>query len=227
MTRFQLRQRSLRAYWRIYLCVGLGAAITTGLITGALILGDSLEYSLRSEALSRLGAVHQALDASGRIFRSDLASEISGEVRAPVSPALKAHGMASTPDGSRLASSVQLLGIGGSMKALGAPEALRQIEKGEVIVTLQLAQRLGVQAGDEIVVRIPRATAMPGGSPMARPSSAPTPIRLRVAGVTPPRSLGDFRLHREAHPPLNAFVDLSWLQTRLELPGSANLLLVG
>ena len=53
--------RSLAYFWRINLAVLLGVAIATAVLTGALIVGDSVRESLRHLVLHRLGGIDYAL----------------------------------------------------------------------------------------------------------------------------------------------------------------------
>ena len=48
-------RRSLSYFWRIQLAVLFGAAVATAVLTGALLVGDSVRGSLRDLTLDRLG----------------------------------------------------------------------------------------------------------------------------------------------------------------------------
>ena len=50
-------KKNLLYYWRINLAVLLGAAVATVVLTGALLVGDSVKGSLRDLILDRLGNV--------------------------------------------------------------------------------------------------------------------------------------------------------------------------
>ncbi len=68
-------RRSLIYFWRIHLAVALAAAVTTAVLTGALLVGDSVRGSLRQLTLERLGKIDYALVAQ-KFFREELANEI-------------------------------------------------------------------------------------------------------------------------------------------------------
>ena len=57
MTLRQLLFRSLKFHRRGNLAVLLGVAVSAAVITGALLVGDSLRGSLRDQALRRIGWV--------------------------------------------------------------------------------------------------------------------------------------------------------------------------
>ena len=71
----RLLLHSLRFHWRGNLAVFLGVAVGTAVLTGALLVGDSLRGSLRALTLNQLGWVDQAM-VTGRFFREGLAREL-------------------------------------------------------------------------------------------------------------------------------------------------------
>ncbi len=71
----QIAIRSLAYYWRSNLAVALGVAAATAVLTGALIVGDSMRASLRSLTIERLGKIDELLVSQG-FFRAELESEI-------------------------------------------------------------------------------------------------------------------------------------------------------
>src|SRR5438105_3515571 len=91
MTRGGLALRSALHHWRGNLAVLLGVAVGTAVLTGALLVGDSLRGSLRDLTLQRLGWVDNAL-VGGRFIREDAANGLPGE---RVCPAILLRGAAS------------------------------------------------------------------------------------------------------------------------------------
>src|SRR5271165_671062 len=63
LTSQKLVLRNLTYHARGNLAVALGVAVGSAVLTGALLVGDSLRESLRARSLSRLGWVHQTLSA--------------------------------------------------------------------------------------------------------------------------------------------------------------------
>src|SRR5262249_1353489 len=70
-------------FWRGNLAVLLGVAVGTAVLTGALLVGDSLRGSLRDLAQEQLAWVDHALVA-GRFFRQKLASELGAVQFSPI-----------------------------------------------------------------------------------------------------------------------------------------------
>ena len=100
--------RSLAHYWRINLAVMLGGAVATSVLTGALMVGDSVRGSLRDLTLDRLGRITDALVAD-RFFRQDLAGELASSGEAEVAPIVFLRGAAVSDSGAR-ASLVAIIG---------------------------------------------------------------------------------------------------------------------
>ncbi len=64
--------RNLRYYWRTNLAVVAGVATAVAVLSGALLVGESVRESLRDLVVQRLGATDVVV-ASDRFFREDLA----------------------------------------------------------------------------------------------------------------------------------------------------------
>ncbi len=73
--RIPLARRSLTFYWRAHVAVALGVAAAGAVVTGALLVGDSMRASLREVALRRLSDVEYALVAPS-FFRQALADDL-------------------------------------------------------------------------------------------------------------------------------------------------------
>ena len=113
--------RSLIHYGRVQLAVVLGAAVGTAVLTGALLVGDSVRGSLRDLTLDRLGRIDLAMSAH-RFFRAELAREMAatpgaGEVEMVV-PAIVLRGTATHGDTRARATEIAVLGIDEGFAAL-------------------------------------------------------------------------------------------------------------
>src|SRR5260370_7475679 len=98
MTFFRLLLRNLHYHWRGNLAVFLGVALGTAVLTGALLVGDSLRGSLESLTLDQLGWVSSVM-VPNRFFTDALASNLNPQRDANVdaTPALPLPRIAS-PD---------------------------------------------------------------------------------------------------------------------------------
>ena len=75
-------RRSLIHFWPLHLAVVAGAAVATAVLTGSLVVGDSIQASLRDLTLERLGRIEEAVTGE-RLFAGELAERL-GETAVPV-----------------------------------------------------------------------------------------------------------------------------------------------
>ena len=235
MTVWTLLRRSLAYYWRTHMTVALGVAVCSAILSGALLIGDSIRTTLRSLALLRIGRVELALSPGDRFFRTQLAEDLQQGLHVPTAPVIRLHSVAATPDSAARASGVQLLGVDARFWSL-APRTLDVAEPplssnavlpGQVALSARLAAHLGVRAGDPVVLRVERPSDLPRDIPLALTSEAYAAFRLTVSSIVSDADFGRFNLEASAAPPFNAFVPIDWLCEQLGLPGRANLLVVG
>jgi ABC-type lipoprotein release transport system permease subunit len=216
----------LRYYRRSHFGVLLGTLLAAAVLTGSLLVGDSVDGSLRKAALQRLGSIEYALYTPGRFFSAGLADRNPGTVAA-----LQLRGIAlfqgleagSNDGGIKQINRVQVLGV--SSNAWKFCDRNFQCLENEVLLGKKLASALGADAGDEISLRIEKPGLLPGDAPLASQKEDRTVrARLRVARILGDDELGRFSLSANQQAPFNAFVNLRWLQDRVGLDGKANLL---
>lgn len=219
--------KSLRFYWRTNVAVLMAVVVATGVLTGALVVGDSVQYTLRKTLEARLGDAQFAVMPQDRFFRAELADDLEEQLGGTVVPVLQVAGIITNADGSRRVNRVQVLGVDEKFYAIGPgpnPFAERAVEG--VFVSEPLARGLGVTVGDEVVVRVARPGMMPRDIPLASDEDLTIASRVEVRMVAGPSVFGRFDLQANQTAPLNVFVPLKWLGERIEQPGRANMLLV-
>jgi hypothetical protein len=227
---------SLRFHWRTHLAVALGVAAATAVLTGALLIGDSVRGSLRHLVLDRLGRIDAVLILD-RFFRQEMASELaeSKPLEAPGSLAVPAilfpsASVAATGDsGRKLAAGVLVVGSNDSFWQLNAsgPLVKRPPARGEIILNAPLAQELTVKVGDTLVVRFGKADQIPADSPLGRRTDRVAALaELKLIEIIPAEGLGRFGLEPNQIAPRNAYVSLADVQQTLDADGKINTLFV-
>ena len=237
MTTIGIITRSLRHHWRIHAAVALGVAAATAVLTGALLVGDSVRGSLRHLVLDRLGKIDEILIVD-RFFREEMAAEMAANRSFA---ALKAHSVPAIlfPSASvqtagaserRLAAGVLVIGAGPSFWDLdSAGNRPRQPPgPGEIVINAPLAEELGVKVGDTLVVRFGTADQIPADSPLGRRTGkVATLAELKLIEIIPAAGLGRFGLEPSQVSPRNAYVSLEAVQEALDAAGKINTIFVG
>ncbi|MBL9161350.1 MAG: ABC transporter permease [Planctomycetaceae bacterium] len=221
---------SLRQYWRIQASVAAGVAVTTAVITGALLVGDSMRGSLRDLALGSLGRIDQVLVAEHPFRQAGL---LADDVRAETAPLLLTQGSALYRGGDgevRRAAQLQVLGVNDQFWKLAEPPITQPIERGnQIALTADVAQELGVKVGDAVLLRIPLVESIPADSTLGEKEETAATRRLTVSAILDAdvnASLARFALRPNQTAPRNAFVPLATMQSLLDLPDQANALAI-
>ena len=233
--------RALIHHWRMSLAVAAGAAVATAVLTGALLVGDSVRGSLRQLTLERLGGIDHAL-AGQRFFRQEVATLMAADEAfqarfGDLAPAILLQGGAQHAESRTRASRVGLAGVDDAFLALyggGEAAAADDFFAGgagifpPVVINQALARALLAEAGDQILISLQRWSEVPRGSLLGRKDteSVVGVLRLEVTRVIPDRGIGRFALTAHQSSPFNAFVPLTALQKSLDQEGTVNSLLV-
>lgn len=223
---------SLRHYRRTHLAVASGVAVAAAVLTGALLVGDSVRGSLRALTLERLGQIDSALVA-GHFFRAALATELAEDDGfkaefAASEPAILLPGTLQAGSGTsvRRATKVSLLGVKPSFWQLGVGGPRKPLQANEIAITEPLARELAVNAGDRILIRVPAISAMPSDSVLGEKSETSRGRTFVLAEILPVKGLARFAIAPSQHLPRNAFLPLGSLQELIEQPDKANAILV-
>jgi len=235
MSGFRFIIRSLVFHWRVNSAVALGVAAATAVLTGALLVGDSVRWSLRRLTLDRLGSIDEVL-LTDRFFRAELADELSADggfqqhFHSATPAILFPRGTVERPGGDRpsRATQVVIVGCNEAFWDHGDPEIKPEPlpGKGEIVLNESLAKDLGATKGDEVLLRLPKANQVPADSPLGRKTDRIGSARLTVVDVVLADSLGRFSLTASQTTPRNAYVAIETLQEALDQEDRVNAILV-
>jgi len=242
MKPLDLTFRSLRHHWRMNVAVACGVAVATAILTGALLVGDSMQGSLRQLTLDRLGHIDFIL-LSDRFFRQELAAELAqaegfaadlhSAVPAIVLPQISSQATVDDPT----------TGVGrvtrvGKVTLIATDPGFWELDQknvrpraypegNQVVLNAPLAEALGVTVGDTVVLRLPKSNQVPADSPLGRRSGRVRGLaNLEVVDIVPAEGLGRFSLHPTQQLPRNAFVSLNRIQRALDQKSRANSIFV-
>ena len=229
MTKTQLFYRNLTHYWRTNLAVIAGVAAAVAVLSGALLVGDSVRASLSDLVLLRLGETSFVI-TSENFFRDELADELALKPDfqssfAEAAPLIALDGVVSHETSGRRASGVLVYGVDARFwlfNGQGEPP----LGSREVLLSPSLAAEFGAATGDSLLVRIPKPSAVPVDSLHSDKDSFGATLRLNVAATLDADQLGEFTVRPQQGAVRAVFVSLERLQIALEQQGRVNGILV-
>ncbi len=229
-----LTRRSLAHYWRTHLAVVVGVAVAVAVLTGSLLVGDSVRGSLKRLALQRLGAAHWVLTSSV-FFREALAAEMAAHPDfsrqfGAACPLLVQEGRLTQPETGR-AAGVSVYGVDDRFWRFQGVEPDPGFGSGprsgrRVLLSPEAARDLGADAGSPVLLRLEQPSNVPRDSLHGRRDRVGRTLRLSVGGILQPSRMGEFSLSSRQGPVRAVFVPLRRLQRDLEVPDRINTLLV-
>ncbi len=223
----RLIRSNLIYYWKKNLLLALGVAISAAVITGALLVGDSVQYSLKRIVEQRLGDVSHVLKAGDRYFTSELGVNVSRELEVPVSSLLVQRGTAIGDGGQLRVNNVQVLGVDKNFDQLAGQEDFFEGLSGDtIIISRNLANRLNKSVGDELLLRIEKASLIPLNAPFVSDAEANVSFRALIRDVVDEEHMGRFNLEVSQTAPYNVFLSLEVLQDLMDFQGRVNVMLV-
>ena len=197
--------QSRKHYRRFYRLVVGAVILMMAVLTGSLLLGDSVRGTLVQRVSERLGK-NETIIASGTGFMSqDLMQQ----------PLLKEAQGYLLVDG--------FVSVGKKLLPVYVwGTDADSLSQGEVIVNKPLLAKL--DGLEDFVLHLPSHNLVPSGSLFVTKSYT-TQMRVHVAGVKSVEDGGNLLLKNEQTLPLNVFVSRQYLAEQMELEGKINLVL--
>ena len=235
MTGFGFAIRSFLHYLRFNLTVAIGVAISTAILTGGLIVGDSVRYSLEQSTRYRLGETRTAITMGDRFTTASLSALLQEELSDPLNldqeivcaPIFQLQGIATADGGRMRVNRIQVLGVNEQFDLIADTSSyFGNLSSDEVIISENLAERLEVGAGDFIMLRIRKASVMPMNTPFVSAIHTTVSARVRVKAIAGVPELGRFSLKISQTAPFNIFISLDHLNRIMDLEDKANLMLI-
>lgn len=193
--------------------MALGIAAATAVLTGALLVGDSVRGSLQHLALDRLGRIDRVL-AAPRFFRELAVRGINDTAPAILLQATLAQGRG---ENRHSAGQVTVIGCDERFWMFDPNGPQPKIATGQIVLNQPLAEKLSAKVGDSVVVRLPVPSDIPAESALGRKKENVKALpALKVSQIIPATGLGRFGLRPTQQNPYNAYVAISTLQTGLD-----------
>ena len=227
--------KSLLHFWQVGLAVMLGIITGTAVLTGALIVGDSVRGSLKRLTIERLGKIDEILLAD-HFFSTELVDQLRADPNALAgfeeAQGAVLFGQASVEhpgnEQTHRAANVTVIGSTETFWQLSSDETRpdRHPTGREIVLNQPLADRLHARIGDRLILRLAKDQAIAADSTLADKSDLTRSLaELEVIAIIPAEGLGRFSLQANQATPLNAFLPLNTLQQALDRPDQINAVL--
>lgn len=227
MSRFRFVINSLVYYFKSNLLVALGVAVSTMVLTGSLIIGDSIRFSLKQSVFYRLGNTTHVISVNERYFRKELAGDIENLNPSVTStPVLLLGGIAFSEGGINRVNKVQIVGVDNDFVKISGSETFSHLKPNEIILGKNLAQRLKAEVGSEIKLVIQKASLIPLNAPFVSDRENSVSFTASVAAIADENGMGNFNLKNSQVSPYNVFISLSKLNRLMGLTSKANTILI-
>lgn len=216
--------KSLWFFRKQHLAVFAGTLISTAVLTGALIVGDSIKFSLKQIVDARLGNVKFAMQTSDRFVRAELAYDLSKDLNISTSPLLSLQGIVINSESNLRINKTKIYGIDQRFWQL-SNITMPALNDDEIIVSENIAQKLNLKIGDEILLRVENVNVIPINAPFAKETDPSVSFRAKIKAFANDENLGRFGLKNIQSAPFNIFISLDYISKKLELSGLANIIL--
>ena len=227
MSRLDYILKTFTHYFRQNLLVALGVIVSTTVLTGSLIIGDSVRHSLEQSTFSRLGNTTHLVSVTDRYFRQEMANEMeTAKTALKVTPILQLEGMAVAGGGEFRVNKVQINGIRNDFSKMAGTGLFDSLQNNEIAISTNLAERLQIKEGDNLLVRIKKASLIPMNAPFVSAEETSVSLQTTVKKVVSAEELGRFNLKNSQTAPFNIFLSIERLNQLMEFSGKANQLLI-
>ena len=203
--------KNSRSYYKkFYRLVAVAIAVMTAVLTGSLVLGDSVRGSLMERVSERLGN-SETIIQTGTGFLSD--SILNNEILSDAKGYLLSEGFISS-EGKM----IPVMVWGTDNDSLNYDEATLNPQ----LSTLN--PQLSTLNSNPIILHLPSNNLVGSGSLFISQSHA-TQLRLTVKGIKSAQDGGNILLHNEQVRPLNVFINRQQLAEALGVKGKVNVIL--
>ena len=230
--------RTILHYYRLLLPVALGVAVSSAVIVGALLVGDSMRGSLKDIAMDRIGSIDSVVLAP-RWFDAKRLDQAATALASTDGQPAEIHGLLLLPsvvaelqdrsgesEGriiTRRSTELTLLGTDEAFWNLGSIRPARLPKGNELVLNASLAEKLGAQVGDRVTLKVSRDAVVPADSALGKRENEVIALsRWEVVDILPDKSLARFSLKSDQRPVQNVFADKAALQSALDIENKIN-----
>ncbi|MCL2040665.1 MAG: FtsX-like permease family protein [Bacteroidales bacterium] len=227
----QLLLRNISHYKPFYRLIAIAVIVAVAVITGSLVVGDSVRSTLIKRVEDRLGKTETVIFSRYSFLDDSILGQLNTDLHENDNQKNK---ISENPCYLRSESLRGILLMNGFVSVAGrfipvmvwgvAPEEELGIEKGHAKINQTLFNEIKPSQTKDLVLRLLSGGMVPLGS-MFVTDTYTTSLRLTLDSVIPVEQGGNINLKNEQTIPFNIFVNREELAEAMEAPGKINVIL--
>ncbi len=182
----------------------------SSIITGSLLTGRSVRKSLAETNEKKLYGTDYVISTVNKFFPDELADRIKGSAGTNgVEGIIETGGWVTNFKSGAAVLDVQVFGVRNTFFSFNDTDDKLQTGAGETVINARLAEKLDLNTGDNIIIRIPNPSDIPVEAPFKPEEDAYVSLIMEVAEILDNRGPEYFSLDINQAQPFNVFVPLS------------------
>lgn len=228
--------RLLKGHRNSNLALTCAACVSTIVVTGSFIAGDSLRESITNAVYDNLSEVDEVI-TSDRLFNASVATRLAenetlNELIDHVSSGIQIRGIVENPTTGARTNNANIIGFDESFFELGELISTDSVEligltaENEIYINKNLADEIGTKIGDRINLSTLDLDQVFGAVFLGDQKNTNLKVQLEIKDIVKPEGLGRFQLNSNRKAPQNVYVPLSTLQKVLGVQDQLNIILI-
>jgi putative ABC transport system permease protein len=222
---FKIVRRSLLFYKKPVLYQILIIALISAVITGSLLTGSSVKASLKKSSSERLGNVGILISSGERYFDPSLGERLKDSAGINCTGILEISGYCERLASQKSAFNTHIYAVNHDFFEFQGNDSI-SIKAGEVAVNKKLADYLGVNTGDELVIHYRDISDIPADAPFSPAKESGSSVVMKIGSILEPNTTGNFSLSISQIMPMNIFINLTEIPNMTGKTANMNRLLI-
>lgn len=225
----------LRRYFKMNLALICATCVSTIVITGSLIAGDSLRESIRDAAYDNLSEVDEIVTSdklfNGSILDGLAENETLMEIVDHLSSLIYLRGIAENPRTGERTRNANIIGFEddflgfGDLTSIDGAKLGLTLDGNEVYLNQNLADEIGIGKGGKVNLSFSNLDQVFEAVFLGDQRRTNLRVQFEVKEVVRAEGLGRFQLNANRNPPQNVYVPLESLQKVLGTQNAVNMIL--
>ncbi|MCU0456366.1 MAG: ABC transporter permease [Bacteroidales bacterium] len=222
---FIIALKSLSFHLRDSLYQAAIVTVLTAIICGSLLTGHSVRVSLRRNLEEKTGSADLLISSGLRYFNASLAGNLTGKSSLRAAALTETGGYCTNYNNGETALDIKIYGVESSFFTFHGLQ-ISGLDKGSVLVNENLARKINLNQGDEIILGFSGIDPLPSNAPFAPGENDKGSGVFRITGIIRGSEGGNFSLGSSQSQPYNVFINPADLETDGALHARANRILV-